>query len=291
MVLLTQPPRQVHTHLNRLIINRLPLALPPNTGDPAIYATGLLHFANIYVTFESAWIQALERPPKRISRILEQLHIPQLLRTARLKKDLATLLSLPPHEVDNRLDDAQASPHLIAFINHITFIIAQKPHVIIAYAWVMYMALFNGGRWIRTQLISARDSAWTLPSSKTISFSADSKHERALSFWHFPGPHDGEDIKNEFKSRLDEVESQLTLEERQDIVGEARVVFENCALLVGELDEILAAKQKATPSDSMAILLKHILPMGMTDLVTALASRIGLITPSGPGRAEQAKGG
>ena len=282
--------RQVHTRLNRLILNRLPLALPPNIDDPAIYAAGLLHFANIYITFESAWGQVLERAPGRISRILEKLFIPPLLRTARLKEDLATLLHLSPQEVDNNLHVAQASPHLNAFINHITLIIKQKSHIIIAYTWVMYMALFNGGRWIRTQLTSARDSSWTRSNFDTNSPKAENSHEQGLSFWHFPGPRDGEDIKNDFKSHLDEVENQLTLEERQDIIDEAKVVFENCALLVEELDGILAAKQRAIPPDFMTMLLKHVLPMGMADLFTALACRIGFVTPSRPGRLEQAKG-
>ena len=45
----------LHTNLNRLITSRLPLGLPPHTTDSALYATGLLHFAHIYLTFESLW--------------------------------------------------------------------------------------------------------------------------------------------------------------------------------------------------------------------------------------------
>ncbi|KZM18411.1 uncharacterized protein EKO05_0007697 [Ascochyta rabiei] len=47
--------RTSHTNLNRLITSRLSLGLPPHTADSTHYATGLLHFAHIYLTFESLW--------------------------------------------------------------------------------------------------------------------------------------------------------------------------------------------------------------------------------------------
>ncbi|RMZ70438.1 heme oxygenase [Pyrenophora seminiperda CCB06] len=51
--------RALHTNLNRLITSRLPLALPPYTHDPTLYATGLVHFAHIFLTFESLWADLL----------------------------------------------------------------------------------------------------------------------------------------------------------------------------------------------------------------------------------------
>ncbi|KAF2822004.1 heme oxygenase-like protein [Ophiobolus disseminans] len=47
--------RNLHTALNRLITSRLPLALPPHAADPSLYTTGLLHFAHVFLTFESLW--------------------------------------------------------------------------------------------------------------------------------------------------------------------------------------------------------------------------------------------
>lgn len=54
--------RSIHTQLNRLIIARLPLALPPCTTDPSSYISGLLHIAPIYITFESLWDCILQEP-------------------------------------------------------------------------------------------------------------------------------------------------------------------------------------------------------------------------------------
>ena len=49
------PSRSSHTALNRLIVSRLPLCLPPFTDAPTLYTVGLLHFAHVYLTFESLW--------------------------------------------------------------------------------------------------------------------------------------------------------------------------------------------------------------------------------------------
>ncbi|KAF2844916.1 heme oxygenase-like protein [Plenodomus tracheiphilus IPT5] len=49
----------LHTALNRLITSRLPLALPPHALDSSLYATGLVHFAHVFLTFESLWADLL----------------------------------------------------------------------------------------------------------------------------------------------------------------------------------------------------------------------------------------
>ena len=195
----------------------MPLALPPHANSPDVYAKGLLHIAPIYVAFESAWEDLLEdgalHPPSTddfVFSALKHLYIPELLRTEPLKEDLATLLQQSREEVENGLHGAKDS-HLRKIVEHMQQTFASKPHVLIAYAWVMYMALFNGGRWIRAQLLSARDSTWKLNLDKL-----DTDTPAGLLFWHFPGVEDGEDLKNMFKSRLAAVEGLLTQEERHD---------------------------------------------------------------------------
>ena len=59
-----------------------------------------------------------------------------------------------------------------------------------------------------------------------------------MSFFQFLTPEDGEDIKREFKSRLAEVETALTLDERRDIVLEALHIFHSLVLMVEELDSL-----------------------------------------------------
>ena len=117
--------------------------------------------------------------------------------------------------------------------------VSAKPHVLIAYAWVMYMAVFSGGRWIRQQFDSAGSDYWTgiLASSTVTSEKAGmSSSFPGYTFLSFAGDEDGEDIKADFKSRLAETEAQLTEEERVEVVEAAQELFDHCIQLVGEMD-------------------------------------------------------
>lgn len=44
--------QEQHAQLNRLILDRLPLALPPKALEPSLYAGGIAAFAQIYFAFE-----------------------------------------------------------------------------------------------------------------------------------------------------------------------------------------------------------------------------------------------
>ena len=136
------------------------------------------------------------------------------------------------------------------FVRHIKEVACRKPHALIAYSWVMYMALFNGGRWIREQLAAARDVTWALDED-AIELAAGSsegmeRREAGLSFWYFEGTEDGDDIKAEFKARLIDVGTMLDSTYRADVVEEANEIFERCAGLVEEIDQMVA---RQTPND------------------------------------------
>jgi hypothetical protein len=126
--------RSVHSQLNKLILVRLPLALPPYTSSPSIYATGLLHVAPIYITFESLWQAILDLPclPAGLSHIagfddnqegcsfqgpkpmglthsrerslLSHLYLPGLLRAQRLRTDIKDLTGFLESEIEGQLD-------------------------------------------------------------------------------------------------------------------------------------------------------------------------------------------
>lgn len=168
----------------------------------------------------------------RTHNLLRALYHPPLLRSARLKHDVSLLSHQhPKHE---------GLPSLTNLTSRIRTRIHFRPHTILAYTWIMYLALFNGGRWIRSQLLST-----TLLTSCTShkSFWPDGHPaEECLTFWHFDGDQDGEDIKNDFKARFEAVASQLGDEERQDVVDEAVEIFKMCAVIVEDLDRAFAGQ-------------------------------------------------
>ena len=137
--------RSHHSSLNRLIVSRLPLCLPPHTLTPRLYTVGLSVFGTIYRTFEEEWSRILQNGAMETERtldILRRLYIPELLRHDCLDRDLTMLLTrrdtfAPPREVEGACDVLQR--HQIT----IRSTIQDRPLTLLAYAWVMYMALFT----------------------------------------------------------------------------------------------------------------------------------------------------
>ncbi|KAI1767494.1 hypothetical protein GGR53DRAFT_526729 [Hypoxylon sp. FL1150] len=212
--------RSVHTKLNKLIIMRLRLALPPQADDASNYVQGLLHITPIYSTFESLWQAILDADPvdtprgeppspppspsaagkkslsdkpsedkdkdkdkdkdtsedsdsdspptacSRIHLLLFQLRSDKMLRASALRQDLSALTGWSDAVLAEQLDEiatAGESPLLTEFVAHIRKAVTARPHVLLAYAWVLYMALFSGGRFIRASLerVDAGSPFWT----------------------------------------------------------------------------------------------------------------------------------
>jgi heme oxygenase len=222
--------RSCHAVLNRSITSRLPLCLPPNAATPGVYAGGIACFGRIYFLFEHVWEDLLtcrsENP--RIHDALKQLKLPSLCRSARLRADLSLF--------DQRLGGQAESykmegDELAALLDRTREAILKKPFLIMSYTWVMYLALFNGGRWIRAQLEQAGPEFWD-----TQVHTLTSKMD-CLSFWEFEDELDGEEIKYDFKARFNTAAAVLDDAERQDVVDECVRVFETCSQMVGWLDK------------------------------------------------------
>ncbi|KAH9867230.1 hypothetical protein IAQ61_007822 [Plenodomus lingam] len=310
--------RSLHTALNRLITSRLPLALPPHAHDASLYTTGLVHFAHIFLTFESLWADLLRDhvasmpqaaswptndeggttsppfspllsyllvnpydspslftstlgaptpPSPQIAAFLQSLRPHGLLRSSRLKRDLEHLLDLHPTDLEVLLAKYPGIK-VAEFCTHIRKSVNQKPWTLVSYAWCFYMAVFSGGRWIRGTLLRAPDDYW--PTRHDDMSLAD----RGLSFWHFPGDLDGEDIKAEFKARLADAEALFSPDERIDIIEEAKDVFRFCATLVDELDAMVAAQSPDTEATSAGQVEEHLETEKSALLALALAQGV-----------------
>lgn len=245
-------------------------------------------------------------------KLLKDLYLPGLLRSERLRDDIRHILGDTQTPLfEHRQNGATAVERFTA---HIHQVVQEKPHVLVAYAWVLYMALFAGGRYLRAQLQTAGAEFWagveseigevngenngekakrsTMKRSKTspdalpisvdmsprpmgfmssldnatasrnanrqtrpliprrsstedsnASINSNNNKEKSplgLSFFHHPGRYDGSDLKVEFKRRIAELELQLTLKEKEDIVAEAHVIFEFMVEVVGQLDMLFA---------------------------------------------------
>lgn len=281
--------RSVHTKLNKLIIHRLPLALPPVADDGSHYVSGLLHVAPIYIAFESLWAKIVEAPPtpspepdtfgsgctegthdtksqdlhtlpevleatnaaavsSRVRTILTQLSFPEMRRTQALQDDLLSLTGWSSCTLAKHLNDAAESPILSSFLNHIRHAIKTRPHVLLAYGWVLYMALFSGGRFIRASLEAAGPAFWVPPYASTPASETEDAEQTAatvspLQFFRFNTPDDGENLKHMYKASMVELEALLSDQERDDIVEEAQNIFDFMMKMVMELDDICGTSE------------------------------------------------
>ena len=263
-----------------MITTCLPLALPPHSADSSTYLTGILHIAPIYLQFESSWDVLLQelQPSDNVAgstpsettfeeylrthqrqitqSVLLPLRVPGLQRSERLCADIQSLTGYTDKLVSAALASSGRLPSLKAFTDHIQASTVRNPHVLLAYAWVMYMAIFSGGRYLRASLQDAGEGFWTGetanlstegsgPADQAAHEDTPKKYGRrgdpnnvmpGLSFFHFPGEEDGEDIKLEFKRRYAELEVLLSDAERDDVVREAHIIFESMGAIVKELD-------------------------------------------------------
>lgn len=206
-------------------------------------------------------------PDHRALEFIARLLPPGLSRSRRLRNDLARLYNISAAELDVQLSQHPGQT-VREYATHIRQAVARKPWVLVAYAWVMYMAVFSGGRWIRAQLVEAGEAFWSAPGkpdsagvreceAATMGEAAGVLEQRkweelGISFFHFDGDEDGEDIKADFKRRLGEAEALLTVEQRQDVVEEAKEIFRRSVLLVEELDELAATPPSLTKIGSLA---------------------------------------
>jgi len=180
-----------------------------------------------------------------------------LSRSARIRKDLAYLQNLKDGE--DSIRGQEKSKAVEAFVAHIRSTVLENPHLLIAYAWTLYMAVFSGGRWVRAQLCSAGEDFWTSSSSTAKVNTGNEEKERlsleelkvfeplGLSFWFFPTETDGEDIRAEFKRRLQDGEHVLTPAQRDEIVKESQGIFDRFQDMVADLDAALGETAQVSP--------------------------------------------
>lgn len=139
--------RKQHTELNRLLVHRLPLSLPPYVSTPLLYSKGLVPFARIFLLFEVEWDLLARHVEERndsehdraVKKWLVSLRPCGLPRTARIKDDMK-------HLSDVAGPSMFATPDLgEEWTQKMRSLIRRKPHVLVAFAWVFYMAVFSGG--------------------------------------------------------------------------------------------------------------------------------------------------
>lgn len=234
--------REKHHALNVDVLAHLPLSLPPIAADSLPYATGMVVFGQVYFAFEDQIQETLQRDQtgETTRDIYQHIFFPRLLRTARLRADIDTLKSRFESRTEQGLSSlAEESKR---FYEQVRRSLKDKPHVILAYAWTMYLALFNGGRWIRKQLAAPGSEFWHGASP--------------LSFWDFDDGDNAESdeaLKVAFKNGFSTAATLLNDEEKDDVIEESKALFDLCREMIAFLDTVAKTHQSVEPSHATRV--------------------------------------
>ncbi|KAJ5860954.1 uncharacterized protein N7529_008264 [Penicillium soppii] len=240
--------KEPHGVVNRLNTARIPLCLPPLVQAPTLYTLGLSRYTEIYLGLEEIWHAQIgdfadwagnisEDPSsygsdaERVQAVLRLIYIPELLRTRRVEADFEALKLLDPSIAKLDMGKENAGSE---FRRYMKEHIPAKPHLLVVYVWIMYQALFNGGRFIRLQLLKAGPEFWGL-SPREMDPTA---FPPPLSFWCVE---EGEVVQAKFRNSVLKADKLLTETEREEILDESREIFRRCELITHQLDEDVSA--------------------------------------------------
>ncbi|RPA93568.1 heme oxygenase-like protein [Choiromyces venosus 120613-1] len=222
--------REGHDIVNIMIMRRLSIGL----RDYKLYREGILSFAHVYKAFEDAWMAAIApgaTTDVRIKHALQNLYSVPLLRTPQLIKDLEYFSEQKTYNLD-----MPKWPTGVGYVAHIKRVIAEKPHLVIAYAHNYYMALFAGGKILKYQISQAKGF---FPQREKMT--GEECEAAGTNLFSFEVPKGKEDmLRSGFKDALVDIQSTLTPEERTDIIEESKAIFKNNEQLILELDRICA---------------------------------------------------
>ena len=99
------------------------------------------------------------------------------------------------------------------------------------------MALFQGGRYIRSKLRGVEANSFWVRELNARPADESVTRSIPLSFWEFPtATRDGEDLKTEFKARFRDIEPSLSPEEKADILQEAVEIMTQLLEVIREID-------------------------------------------------------
>ncbi|KAJ5261416.1 hypothetical protein N7478_012011 [Penicillium angulare] len=250
LVKLRQVIQEPHASIHRLNLSRIALCIPPQVHQPSLYALGISRYAEIFYGMEEVWVAVIGDPADwidratddriadsspspspsdsdgRLTSLLRLLYVPELLRTRALQADLSFLGAMDP--INARLIHSQNPGAEIR--GYLNLEVRDKPHLLVAWIWILYSAILYGGYEIQAKLLKAGASFWDL-SEKELKLN---RTPCPLSFWHID---DAVTVKKKFRNLMVHANRLLTRSEQQDIIDESLRIFQELEGLTLSLDE------------------------------------------------------
>ena len=147
--------RDAHNKVNAYMSVRLAFALKHGF----IYRQGILAFYHIFDAVEQELDRLLNDPQndeeRQMQHVLRQFWLEEFRRTNRIFKDLEVLYSpeySDSESLRNFVEHQPLAPQLQSFVDSIHSTVQQDSCTILAYCHVLYLALFAGGKVMRSNL-------------------------------------------------------------------------------------------------------------------------------------------
>lgn len=214
--------RGLHDKVDKMMSFRFALAL----RDARVYRQGLQLFYHVFAAIEKSLYSQFEHDDQW-TEMLQQVWIPEIARREKAELDLMFYYD------DNKSKFMKPKmTEQIKFSEHIQKVCAEKPYLLFAYLHVMYLALFAGGRIMRSSFAKATG---LFPQKDGL------KHEEIVklgtNFFTFDVP-DEQALRVEYKRDYELVtRNGLTEGQKLEIIDEARYIFAQNARCIQELEQ------------------------------------------------------
>lgn len=252
--------RALHNKIDKLVTLKFALAL----RDYKIYRQGLQSFYHVFATVEKRIFEEFNDPASEWAPLLRKIWKPEIARSERAQQDLLFYYDDCKEKFMTPKMQCQ-----IDFANHIYNESKAKPYLLIAYLHVMYLALFAGGRVMRSSLSRATG---LFPQKDGLTH--DDIVKCGTNFFTF-------DVADENTFRLLykrdyelATRNALTEQQKLDIIEESKYIFAQNAKCVIELEHHNLTRIKKKWSYWFATRGYYLVVAFVAILVTLMVARV-----------------
>ncbi|KAK6461973.1 heme-binding peroxidase [Scheffersomyces coipomensis] len=214
--------RSLHDKIDKMMSFRFALAL----RDAKLYRQGLQSFYHVFAAIETSLSKQFAKDDEW-SDMLKSVWKPEVARREKAEQDLLFYY-------DDRKDKfiTPIMSEQVKFFNHILEVTEEKPYLLFAYLHVMYLALFAGGRIMRSSFAKATG---LFPHKNGL------RHEDIVklgtNFFTFDVT--DEDLLRIIYKRDYELATRnaLTEDQKLEIIEESKYIFEQNGKCIMELEQ------------------------------------------------------
>ncbi|KAK9474353.1 uncharacterized protein V1510DRAFT_412013 [Dipodascopsis tothii] len=222
--------RKQHSRINALINLKMVFAL----RNARTYRKGIQAFYHVFNTFEQCWDEEKAKDTP-MAAILREVWQPAMARTVPLERDLMFYYG------DRSKFESPVLPAQVDFVAHIRKRVADKPHLLLAYGHVMYLALFAGGRILRSKLAM---SAGLFPHVEGMT--AEEVMLQGTNLFRFEVD-DEEALRLSFKKTFElQTRNALSEQQKREIIEESLEIFRRNTEMVSEIERVWRARLVAS---------------------------------------------